>query len=620
MSYNQIEDILLRFYRCIILFFVISPAFSQIEVRTYYDDEQQYLKEILHVEDSSSQVLTGTYKLYFLDSGLMVSGQYSSGEPSGLWEYYYENGNLKMKGGLKNNTNFGKWEFYYENGNKSREGELYDGKRQGEWIFYYENGQVKSQGKYENSTTEGIWNYYYEDGQLKGQAFFESGTGNYKEFFHSGSLKVEGRNQDGKSDGLWKYYYETGELHSEGIFVEGVRTGEWTFFHKNGTIAAKGNFTDGRKLGSWRYYYEDGSLSAEGFERNDQKDGFWKLYYDTGELRGEGNYKEGNGDYKEYYPNGRLKISGQLVNSRNEGQWQYYYEDGNLEGEVNFKSGEGVYTGYYPDGTIKTKGAIKDDKKIGDWELYDEEGRLAGYYKPIYEDVPPVYKTTASIEEETERVKYDKPEYRFRKRNIPYFTSTINEYKGVILAINPLLMFLDQLPVSGEFYAQERLGYELQYTLIRDPFFKSKSAIDINDNFRRGFGVKLRQKFYHREGRWGMPYFSHELSYTTIDHQANVIDSTGVEMINQRISADENRFEYGITVGTRWVKNSGNGGPTIDIYLGVGIGVRDYKKNYPDNAARDAIFDDINQSKTSVPFIFGINFGFMAPKRETTSR
>ncbi len=602
------------------MFFAFQPTFAQVEVRTYYDDEKQYLKEILHVADSQSQVIIGDYVLYFLDSGVQVKGQYSEGLPTGIWEYYYENGNLKMKGALQDNTNFGKWEFYYENGKKSREGELYDGKREDQWIFYYENGLVKSQGVYKNSRSDGIWNYYYEDGELKGQAYYEIGTGTYKEFYHSGSLKVEGRNQNGKSDGLWKYYYETGELQSEGIFVEGVRMGEWKFYHKNESLAAVGNFTEGRKHGPWQYYYEDGSLSSEGFERNDQKDGFWKLYYDTGELKGEGNYKEGNGDYKEFHPSGRLKISGQLNGGLNHGRWLYYYEDGSLEGEADFRLGEGPYTGYYPDGTLKSKGYIKEEKKIGEWKLYDKNGQLAGFYKPIYEEAPPVYKTSETIEEDLERVKYDKPEYLFIKRDIRYFTPTINEYKGGIVAFNPLLTLIGQFPFSLEHYTQERLGYELQFIWIRDPFFQSKSSININKNYERGFGIKFRQKFYHREGSLGMPYFAHELAYTRITHEANILDSAGVEMVNQKISANEKRFEYGITVGSRWVRNSGNGGFTVDVFIGVGIGIRDYKRNYASNSDFDLIFNDINQSKTSVPFIFGINFGFITPKRETTVR
>ena len=599
-----------------IVFILFRPAVAQVEISTFYDDEKKYPKEILYLADSQSQVIQGPYTLYYLDGGIQAKGQFEEDQAVGHWEYFYENGNPKMAGNLKNNTNYGKWVFYYESGKKNREGELYDGLRQGEWTFYYENGQIKSVGRFVDSQIDGIWNYYYEDGKLKGQAYYVDGNGTYKEFYNSGSLKVEGKNHNGKSDGLWKYYYEQGQIQSEGLFVEGVKMGGWRFYHKNGVISAIGNFTAGKKRGPWKYYYEDGALSSEGVEKDDQKDGFWKLFYETGDLKGEGNFKEGTGDYKEYHSSGKLKISGRLSNGKNVGRWMYYYEDGSLEGEANFMQGDGKYTGYYPDGTLKTVGNIRGGKKVGEWRLYDERGQLAGFYKPIYEDVPPVFKTSESIGEDLDRVKYEKPEYRFRKRNSRYFTPVINEYQGRIFAINPLLIPIGRFPFSAEYYMQERLGYELQYIWLRDPFFKAKNSIDLNENYERGFTIKFRQKFYHPEGQLGMFYFAHQIAYTNINHGANVIDSTGTVPINRMIRAKESRFEYGVTIGNRWVRNSGDGGATIDVYVGVGIGYRDFNKKYQPNPEFDEVFSDVEKSSPTIPFIFGINFGWISPRRE----
>ncbi|MEQ9424602.1 MAG: toxin-antitoxin system YwqK family antitoxin [Cyclobacteriaceae bacterium] len=589
---------------------------QNIEIKTYYDDDGKFLKEILHVTDSQSQVLQGPYELYYLDGGIQAKGQYQQNIPSGTWEYYFESGGLKMKGELRDNTNYGPWVFYYENGKKSREGELYRGKRQGKWTFYYENGEVKSEGNYVDSVTDGIWNYYYEEGKLKGQAFFENGAGNYKEFYSSGSLKVEGRNFNGKSDGLWKYYYETGELQSEGLYVDGVRQGEWKFYYPNGNTSAIGNYNAGKQQGKWTYYYEDGQLSSEGTQSSDQKDGYWKLYYDTGELKGEGQYEEGDGEYKEYYPNGNLKITGQVKNGHNQGKWRYFYEDGRLEGEADFMRGEGRYVGYYPNGNKKTEGEIKDDRKIGDWKLYDEAGQLAGLYKPIYEDAPPVYRTSQSIQDDIDRVKYEKPEYRFKNKKVRYFSPVINEYKGGIIGFNPFFTLIGELPISIEYYKQERLGYEFQAILHRNPFFKSDNSISLNKNFTRGIQLKFRQKFYHAEGGLGAFYFAHEISFSDLSHKANVIDSTGANPTEIRIASSEQRYEYGITIGTRWFRNTGDGGPTIDAYVGVGIGYRDYKSNHPETVEYNAVFADLKTRKTSIPVIFGVNFGLMGPKRE----
>ncbi|MDA0194808.1 MAG: membrane-binding protein [Bacteroidetes bacterium] len=601
----------------VLVLLVVYRSYSQsIEVRTFYDSEEIHLKEVIYLLDSQSHILQGPYELYYIDGNLQAKGFYENGAPEGNWEYYFENGNLKMAGLIKDNTNFGKWVFYYENGSKSREGELYNGQRQNEWIFYYENETIKSQGKFIDSQRDGIWNYYYEDGELKGQSFFTKGTGIYKEFYSSGSLKVEGGNQEGKSDGLWKYYFETGELQSEGKFSQGLKVGEWRYYYKNGLTSAAGYFNLGKRQGKWQYFYEDGSLNSEGNLSNDLKDGYWKLFYETGELKGEGQFNEGKGEYKEFHSNGRLKILGHIFDGKNDGLWTYYNDEGALDGEAMFRNGEGVYTGYYPDGSRKTQGAIKDDKKIGEWQLFNEEGQIVGYYHPIYEDESPVYKTTESISDETGRIQYEKPEYRFKNNKLRYFEPIVNEYRGGIAAINPFLTFFGRLPISAEYYIQERLGYELQYTLIRDPFYKSLSSIDLNQNYKRGFSLQLRQKFYHKEGQFGMLYFAHELAFTSISHKAKVVESFLPNLSTGQIKSSEKRFEYGIIVGNRWLAKSGDGGPTIDIFVGIGIGYRNYKPNYSDNGNFDTIFNNLKTSKTSIPLIFGINFGLIRPKRE----
>ena len=87
----------------------------------------------------------------------------------------------------------------------------------------------------------------------------------------------------------------------------------------------------------------------------------------------------------------------------------------------------------------------------------------------------------------------------------------INEYKGIIVGTNPLAVFIGQLPVSVEYYIEERLGYEFQATILRDPFFKPASDVKVNKVYDRGFNLSVRQKFYHPEGSFGMFYFGHEV-------------------------------------------------------------------------------------------------------------
>jgi len=305
---------------------------------------------------------------------------------------------------------------------------------------------------------------------------------------------------------------------------------------------------------------------------------------------------------------------GHIFDGKNDGLWTYYNDEGALDGEAMFKNGEGEYTGYYPDGSRKTQGVIKDDKKIGEWQLFNEKNQIVGYYHPIYEDESPVYKTIESISDESDQIQYEKPEYRYKNNKLRYFEPIVNEYRGGIVAINPFFTFIGQFPISAEYYIQERLGYELQYTLIRDPFYKNSSSINLNQNYKRGFSVRLRQKFYQKERQVGMLYVAHELAFTTISHKATVVESYLPNILTGQIKSSGKRFEYGIIIGNRWLRKSGDGGPTIDVFVGIGIGFHNYTPNYPDNASFDAVFIDI---ETSIPIIFGVNFGLICPKRDT---
>ena len=69
------------------------------------------------------------------------------------------------------------------------------------------------------------------------------------------------------------------------------------------------------------------------------------------------------------------------------------------------------------------------------------------------------------------------------------------------------MMFVDYFPLSVEYYLQERMGYELQMTYLRDPFFSSLNSVNINTVFMEGVGLQFRQKFYQRDEPFGMLYF-----------------------------------------------------------------------------------------------------------------
>jgi antitoxin component YwqK of YwqJK toxin-antitoxin module len=593
---------------------------QRVTVHTYYDETETRLKETFMVLEGQGNILDGKYMSFYQNGNTKSEGFYKNNDPIGYWNYYYESGKLKMRGQLRGNSNYGMWKYYYENGQVSMEGNIYNGKREGEWRFYFESSAKKSIGNFKNGEKLGIWNHYYEDGTLKAQAYYEEDLGFYKEFYNNGNVKVQGYKINGKSDSTWIYFYENGIKQADGRYKEGLRSGLWSYFYENGNISASGYYENGDKDGQWTYYHENGKKSSEGLERKGRKEGNWRIYDNEGYMKGEGYFESGTGEYKEYYDNGNLKITGEMKDGIHVGKWMYYYEDGILEGTASFINGEGDYTGYYHNGKMKMKGKIKNGKNVGNWELYKEDGSVAGYYKPIYEEDKPVFIVGENTSNGEVQGDYMKPDYKYKKRQNRYFTPVINEYHGLIIATNPLAMIVDNLPVSLEYYFQERMGYEALFNIIRDPFFKNGDSVQPYELYKRGFSMAVRQKFYHQEMGIGMLYFSNELRYSYIKHQFNTLDSANLASdITYKVSATEHLYEYSFILGNRWMKlfgetwnvKSRQSGITVDFFIGVGIGYRDFKKNYSDNLFNDKIFEDLRQSKFVISPRFGVNIGYV---------
>jgi len=592
------------------------------QVKKYYDADDKQIKEQYFVKDSLNPVLHGLYESFFWDGSIKTRGYYKNNTPDSLWMYFYENGGVRASGNIENGEKHGMWQFFFENGDLSMTGNIYGAKKEGIWKYYYENGTIKIEGKYQNNNKEGVWNYYYEDGALKAKGFFQNGSGIYKEYYNSGALKAVGLNKNGKSDSTWTYYYEDGTIRAKGEYDDGLKSGTWSFYHPNGHLSSEGKYNKGKKDGKWTYYHENGNISSEGALREGKKEGYWKLYNELGKFKGDGIFERGDGTYHEYYESGKLKTEGYIENGKNHGLWKYYYEDGNLEGKCQFQYGKGKFTGYYPDGSVYMKGTIKDGKNIGVWELYNPDGSLAGYYRPFYEGDKPVYKL---VEEQkasnVERGKpgYLKPDYKYNPKKLRYFSPVVNEFKGVILATNPLSTFLGSIPLSFEYYFHERLGYEMQVSYLRKPFFKADDKVATNDIFSRGFDAAIRQKFYHQEQSFGMFYFAHELRFTNLNHKSNVIDSSEIAPTDKVIDAIENKVEYSITFGNRWlktygeryIKGSNTRGITIDAFIGIGIGYRSFTTNYEANENYDEIFSDLNQNNFAISPRLGINIGYI---------
>lgn len=597
-------------------FFVNLVEAQQLEVKTYYDNEKKLIKEVYQIDKSHPSILNGHYQSYFPSGKPEVTGFYKSGSAIGIWTYYYYNGNPRMKGEMLQNEPSGPWRYYFENGNLSMEGPIEHGKRNGSWVLYYESGDKKSEGSFKDNNKVGVWQYYYEDGNLKALANYEGNTASYREFFPLGGVKAIGYKKNEKSDSLWTYFYEEANKMGEGFFEEGRKAGKWTYYHRNGKKASEGVYLEGKKNGSWKYFDEEGKISSEGIVLDDKKEGYWKLYYNGGLLKGEGHFDKGSGILKEYYESGALKRTGLIKDDVNEGKWLMYYESGELEGQVVFKQGKGAYTGYYESGEIKMTGEIENDRRVGTWVLYERDGEIAGYYNTVYNDDSFKFDNLfeANLARNADTINYEKPAYKFKNKKSRYFEGRLNEFRGLILSFNPIALGFGSLPVAAEYYMQERLGYELNFTLLRDPFFQNDGSVKINDLYKRGYAFSLKQKFYQEDRRFGMLYLGHELRFTNTKYIVNAIDPNSNSIsYPQRIEEENRKYEYSIVLGNRISTDAGDQGLTLDFFVGLGVGYREhtglkYGQHY--SWMRD-LLKDVPRSKLTVPIRLGLNIGYI---------
>jgi len=580
---------------------------QKVNLSLYYDKEKTIPKETYEVIDSA---LNGQYVQYYRDGQIKVKGYYQNNVPAGIWEYFYGNGHTKMRGELRKNKNFGMWEYYYENGSKSMEGSIFGGKRQGNWNFYYSEGLRKSHGEFVDSEKVGKWLTYYPSGELKAEAEYEKNRGKYIEFYKTGEQKVEGLINNGNNHGMWIFYYLDGQVQANGAYANGLKNGFWRYFYENGQVSTEGNYIDDKQEGEWVYYHHNGIVSSKGALKDGKKDGYWSLFDDSGILAGEGEFLKGGGIYTEYHGNGKIKATGKLFDGKKYGKWSYYYNSGELEGESIFEDDKGNYVGYFKAGSKKMSGKIENDQKVGTWELFNRDGSLAGYYKPIDDEEHPEFELREKLirEQKPGEMKVRRiPDYLYKKKKFQPFIPRLNEFKGLIIAYNPFSTFLGNFPISVEWYAQERIGHEIQFSIIRDPFFSKDENIALDKNFERGFAVSVKQKFYMRNIGSGAVYFAHELRYTNLDHSANVFDPNLFSQIV--INADETRYEYSLIVGRRYFKQFINNGFTLDVFVGAGTGFRDFDPHF--SPRYESVFDEVRTSKIPFAFRLGVNIGYL---------
>ena len=568
--------------------------------QSYHDKEKKNLKEVFQVKDTVRNILHGRYISYYLNGNVESKGQFTNNETSGVWEFFYETANLKMRGILFKNANYGLWEYFYESGQKSMEGIIYGKNREGEWKSYYENGQLKEIGEYTNNKRKGLWKNYFEDGVLKGEIDYSDDFGTYTEYYHSGKVLGTGPKSGTRNVGHWRFFGDDGMLQSEGEYVGGKKHGDWLNYYSSGKTKSKGRYENDLTVGKWEYYFENGTVNSVGEFVNGQKSGYWKSMNTDGTLRNEVSYEQGVGSFREYYPSGKLHAKGQLANDKKEGKWEYFFEDGKKEGDCEFTHGKGTYYGYYPNGNLQTKGTIEDDLKTGTWEIYENDGKLSGYYRPFYDD--------RKLGKEITRMagKSSINRAAVRSKRLTNFDPRFNEFRGVIVGGNPVMMFAGRFPLGMEFYFQERLGHEFEFVGIRDPFFKADMNIAPGKKFERGYNIAIKQKLYTplKAGMW---YIGQEIRFTNFGHFVNEPYSSASPDPDNifTASAVEQRFEWGLIVGYRIMQRNNARGFTIDMFLSGDIGYRTFDID-PNFAT---YFQSVDRSNFSRSLHFGFNLG-----------
>jgi antitoxin component YwqK of YwqJK toxin-antitoxin module len=581
-------------------------ANAQYLIKTYYDEDKTNVKEEFYVRSKTNTILDGSYKSFFEESGIKSEGQFSNNVSTGIWKYYYKNGRLRMQGQVGNGKNIGQWEYFFETGSIKMVGTLINGKKDGPWIFYHKNGSIESEGSYFDGLKTGYWKYFHASGVLKATEDFSGDGSYYEEMYESGSLKREGKRINGNKVGDWKFFYEDGTDQVIGGYILNKRNGNWRFYNNMGKLESEGHYKNDLATGIWIYYHFNGSVASVGTLVEGKKDGNWQMFFNDGTLKGEVNYELGDGDYVEYYKSGEIKVQGSIKSGNHDGEWNYFYENGNKEGSCNFVDGEGDYTGYYNDGTIKMKGHLKNDLKTGIWELFEQSGELTGYYKPYYEDGEAVFFIAEEEQKQKALSKIRRAKagsFKVTKKKSRYFRKKFHEYKALIIGYNPIAPLVGSLPLSFEYYLEERLGYELVAQYLRNPFFRSFSSVNEGTTYTDGFAVSFRQKFYHKEIPFGQPYFAHELKYTALFHGTNIAGQ-------QVHGAQQQKIEYAAIIGSRYFKNVTANGFTADAYVGFGVGYRLYDQSFVSTDPVNDPFNEINSNNFAYSIRIGVNLGY----------
>jgi antitoxin component YwqK of YwqJK toxin-antitoxin module len=614
-----------------LLFFIFFSNYlvgQNLKVVRYFSSDSIKIQNIYYVLESDPQVLNGPFWQFYENEKLAIKGKYVLGVSKGVWRYYFENGRLKLEAHLKN-RNEGDWTYYYESGEKMKQGQLNGQREEGYWQYFYENGVVQKQGDYLKGKKEGKWEYFFEDSVHKAEVFFENGEGLYREYYYQGTLKMEGPLMNGHSEGVWTYYYNKGGIKAKGLELDGKKNGHWAYHFTDGSKSSEGTYTNGKQQGSWLYYYQNGKIRTTGLVSQGNRQGEWMLFHDDGTIKGDVVYTDDLGAYVEYYSNGQIRVEGQLEGTSREGLWNYYYESGNKEGDCLFTNGVGSYEGFYPNGDLKAEGELDGNNKIGLWKLYDIDGKVV-YLRTIYDEDPdrspetgvstqPIDSITiVNIETTKKIVKPSTKVFKYKqtskwRKNVRWLKPKPNEAKGLIVGGNPFSIVANSFPISVEYIIQERQGFQIRYQIIRQPFFLREDKVPLESVYKKGNAVDIIGKVYSRNTDHGMLYFGPSFRLSSVNHFVKALDSssTSEEIKEKTLHAQEQTYEFAFMFGDRMVRTFKQNSLTFEMFVGVGIGYRNFRKNYDvNNEYFDSLYINTSQSKLFLPIRLGFSIGY----------
>ena len=134
----------------LLLTVLVFNSCIKVNIRTFYDKEENYLKEDYSVV-KGSDIKNGKYEMFDITGSIIKSGRYRNGLKTGLWNEFvgeFKVSSISYKKGVKN----GKFVYYNANGTPYIKGWNRDGKQEGRGYIYTISGDLKYKEFYKNDS------------------------------------------------------------------------------------------------------------------------------------------------------------------------------------------------------------------------------------------------------------------------------------------------------------------------------------------------------------------------------------------------------------------------------------------------------------------------------------